>query len=420
MKRIYLFSVAVAAMLGLSSCSSSDNGELTGVQNRKGFFPSEPYGMVFVPQGNLQAGQSDQDIMFSLNAPTKTMSVAAFFMDETEITNNEYRQFVQYVADSIARTKMQFFKQDAGGNSSGAPVNIIDWEKELDWNAQELNDLFYQGDDQIFGKKELDVRKLTYMYQWYDLNQAAHNKDMKAKRNKFIVRDTVAIYPDTLCWVRDFAYSYNEPMAQNYFNHPAYDDYPVVGVNWNQANAFCHWRTEYLNSFRRENDEVEAPPFHLPTEWQFEYASRGGLISSPYPWGGPYIRNDKGCYLANFKPGRGNYTDDGGTYTVKVYSYNPNDYGLYNMSGNVSEWTLTSYEEAVYSTVHDMNPDYRTWRKKGDDIVRTRKVVRGGSWKDVAHMLRTSTRDFEYQDTSKCYIGFRCIQDFLGRSLEDF
>jgi gliding motility-associated lipoprotein GldK len=414
MKRLALFSLTLFGMVALSSCGGSGNGELIGVQGREAYFPGEPYGMVFIPQGNFQAGQSDQDVMFSLNAPTKTVSVGAFYMDETEITNNEYRQFVQYVADSIAHTKLNHIKEGPAGEK------FIDWEQEIKWNDEALKDMYYAGDDQVFGKQELDVRKLTFLYQWYDLNNAAHNKDLSAKRNKFIVRDSVYVYPDTLCWTRDFAYSYNEPMTQNYYSHPAYDDYPVVGVNWNQANAFCSWRTEYVNTFRRANKEVEAPPYHLPTEWQFEYAARGGLNTSPYPWGGPYIRNDKGCFLANFKPGRGNYTDDGGHYTVKVYSYNPNDFGLYNMSGNVAEWTQTSYEESVYSTVHDMNPDFRYQKKKGDDIVRTRKVIRGGSWKDTGHLLRVSTRDFEYQDTSKSYIGFRCIQDFLGRSMEDF
>ena len=109
-------------MVALSSCGGSGNGELIGVQGREAYFPGEPYGMVFVPQGNFQAGQSDQDVMFSLNAPTKTVSVGAFYMDETEITNNEYRQFVQWVADSIAHTKLNHIKEGPAGEK------FIDWE----------------------------------------------------------------------------------------------------------------------------------------------------------------------------------------------------------------------------------------------------------------------------------------------------
>ena len=165
-------------MVALSSCGGSGNGELIGVQGREAYFPGEPYGMVFVPQGNFQAGQSDQDVMFSLNAPTKTVSVGAFYMDETEITNNEYRQFVQWVADSIAHTKLNHIKEGPAGEK------FIDWEQEIKWNDEALKDMYYAGDDQVFGKQELDVRKLTYLYQWYDLNNAAHNKDVNAKRNK--------------------------------------------------------------------------------------------------------------------------------------------------------------------------------------------------------------------------------------------
>ena len=127
--------------------------------------------------------------------------------------------------------------------------------------------------------------------------------------------------------MRDFSFSYNDPQTQHYFAHPAYDEYPVVGVSWDQANAFCNWRTQLINGYRTNKGQPENPPYRLPTEWEFEYAARGGRNSSPYPWGGPYIRNDKGCFLANFKPGRGNYSDDGGLYTVKVRSYEPNDFG---------------------------------------------------------------------------------------------
>ena len=80
------------------------------------------------------------------------------------------------------------------------------------------------------------------------------------------------------------------------------------------------------------------PNFRLPTEAEWEYAARGGRDMAKYPWGNPYIRNSKGCMLANFKPGRGNYYDDGFAYTAPVASYFANDYGLYDMSGNVAEW----------------------------------------------------------------------------------
>ena len=90
----------------LISCSGSNHGELVGVQNRADFYPSDPYGMVYIPQGSFNAGNADVDIPATLTAPTKTVSVSSFYMDETEITNNEYRQFVHWVRDSILRYRL--------------------------------------------------------------------------------------------------------------------------------------------------------------------------------------------------------------------------------------------------------------------------------------------------------------------------
>ena len=214
-----------------------------------------------------------------------------------------------------------------------------------------------------------------------------------------------------MVWVRDFAYSYNEPMARNYFWHPAFDDYPVVGVDWHMANAFSYWRTKLWNAYE---GGVISEDFRLPTEHEWEYASRGGRDLAPFPWGGYYTRNAKGCLLANFKPGRGDYPEDGGLYTVKADAYFPNDYGLYNMSGNVAEWTSSAFYENAYSFIHDLNPDIRYDAKDDDPEADKRKVTRGGSWKDVAYFLQVSSRDYEYADSARSYIGFRTVQDYMG------
>lgn len=223
-----------------------------------------------------------------------------------------------------------------------------------------------------------------------------------------------------MVWIRDFSYSYNEPMTRTYFTHPAYDDYPVVGVTWDQCNAFCAWRTLLWNNYRATKKEAPLDQFRLPTEYEWEYAARGGRNLSPYPWGGPYIRNTKGCLLANFKPGRGNYPEDGGFYTVNAKSYWPNDYGLYNMAGNVAEWTSTAYEDDANAFIHDKQPDFRYDAKEDEPNVMKRKVIRGGSWKDIAYFLQCGTKSYEYQDSAKSYVGFRCLLPFMGRSMHDF
>ncbi|MFA5195215.1 MAG: SUMF1/EgtB/PvdO family nonheme iron enzyme, partial [Bacteroidales bacterium] len=216
----------------------------------------------------------------------------------------------------------------------------------------------------------------------------------------------------------DYTYSYNEPML-NYFAHPAYDNYPVVGVNWKQARAFCIWRSNMLNDYLEAGGETRVNEFRLPTESEWEWAARGGLDESPFPWGGPYIRNSNGCFLGNYKPLRGNYIDDGGVHTLIVAHFAPNDYGLYDMAGNVAEWCDDAYDESAYNFAHDLNMNYSYEAKKSDPEALKRKVIRGGSWKDVGYYMQTGTRTYEFQDTAKCYIGFRCVQTYLGRHIDD-
>jgi gliding motility-associated lipoprotein GldK len=196
-------------------------------------------------------------------------------------------------------------------------------------------------------------------------------------------------------------------MHNDYFSHPAYQDYPVVGVSWTQAVAFCNWRTKFKNDYQRDKGKPNVSRFRLPNEAEWEYAARGGIPSGTYPWGSPYLLNDRACFLANFKPLRGDYAADQAVYTVEAKSYLPNDYNLYNMAGNVAEWTNSSYNAGSYEYVSSLNPNMSFDTEK-------RKVVRGGSWKDVAYFLRVSSRDFEYSDTSRSYIGFRTVQDYLG------
>lgn len=421
MKQISKF-IFVAMALGLliASCGKKQDGQLVGSKGRPKWKGINPYGMVYIPSGTFHAGPSDQDVANTQINKPKSMSIGGFFMDDTEITNNEYRQFIDWVRDSLAHALLDHYQETDDGSKG-----IIDWKQDIDWSDETLNGLFYDGKDKFEGKKDFNVDKFTVDYQEYDWQRAAHtngdwqNANKTSKRKDFIINHKgIKVYPDTLCWIRDFSYSYNEPMTRNYFWHPAFDDYPVVGVNWQMARAFCWWRTKFWNTYKGSK-EPNTEEFRLPTEYEWEYAARGGHDLAPYPWGGYYTRNAKGCLLANFKPGRGNYPEDGGQYTVKADAYFPNDYGLYNMAGNVSEWTITAYIDNT-AGLHDLNPDYRYDAKDTDPPAKKRKVIRGGSWKDIAYYLQTGTRSYEYQDTTKCYVGFRCALTFLGRSINDF
>lgn len=440
MKRI----LVLLAVIILYSCSKG-NGELIGVQGREEWYQPDPFGMLFIPMGSYNMGPSDQDVPYALTAQSRTVSVQAFYMDQTEISNNEYRQFVFHVRDSIARRILgnevdeELYLINVNEYDEELDPPVINWYAKLKYNdtkqpeiREALEPMYYSPGERFRAERVIDVRKLNYTYYWIDFRRAALRTSRDAlngsegerhafsmDRSQFLMRDVINVYPDTLAWIHDFTYSFNEPMTQNYFWHPAYDDYPVVGVSWKQATAFCIWRTNLLNDYLIENGSVIVNDFRLPTESEWEYAARGGLDLSPYPWGGPYIRNSRGCFLGNFKPMRGNYIDDGGFHTVKINSYNPNDYGLYCMAGNVSEWTSNAFDESAYNFAHDLNPDYLYDAKDEDPEVLKRKVIRGGSWKDIGYYLQTSTRTYEYQDTAKSYVGFRCVMTYLGRAKDD-
>ena len=408
--------LAGCGVLGKKNKSGSAlpaDGQLHGVAPGNRYTLPKPPGMVYIPQGTFHMGPSDEDPAYAFSARNRSISISGFWMDATEITNNEYRQFVNWVRDSVTAKKLGYIKAGSDGTEN------VDWKKmqTMKWSDPKVveqlgqTDLILNPEDRIFGKKEIDASKLMYHSETFDLKEAAKRENASKPRSTFIVKKDVRIYPDTLCWIRDFAYSYNEPMTQRYFSHPAFGNYPVVGVNWNQANAFCEWRTHYLNSFLESKKRAQESSFRLPTEAQWEYAARGGRSQSMFPWGNYYLRNKKGCLLANFKPGRGNYPEDGGFYTVRADAYWPNDFSLYCMAGNVAEWTSSIYYEGSYNFQHDMNPDVRWNAKESDPPLMKRKVIRGGSWKDVGYYLETSTRTYEYMDTTKSYIGFRTVID---------
>jgi gliding motility-associated lipoprotein GldK len=444
MKKIIFLSLIAALVLNGCNSSSTGNGELIGVQKREKWFEPDPYGMVKVPMGSFVVGPNDEDPTFAMNSQSKTISVDAFWMDETEITNNEYRQFVQWVVDSLTRKTLGetmpdefLISEDANKNPIDPP--FINWETKIDLRdadvATALEAMYIPESERFFRRKELDTRKLIYSYQDINYQEAAKEKRnfsravqnsdksktyyqdeaLASDRSKFVKSYQINIYPDTLSWISDFTYSYNDPMAKMYFWHPGFDDYPAVGVTWEQCQAFCVWRTQFYNNFLvQSKGGAVVQNYRLPTEYEWEYAARGGRNLSMYPWGSPYTRNSKGCFLANFKPLRGNYVDDGFLKPSPVGSFEPNDYNLYDMAGNVAEWTSSAFDEAAYSFTHDMNPNYEYSALPNESPVMKRKVVRGGSWKDIANYLQNGTRSYEYQDSAKSYIGFRCVRSTMG------
>jgi formylglycine-generating enzyme required for sulfatase activity len=445
-KAIIYFGLAVGLLF--NSCQNADS-YLPGRNDNKGqWFEPTPYGMAYIQRGSFNIGPSDEEITEFTR--TKTVSVESFWMDDTEITNNEYRQFVYWVRDSIARKLLgeTFTDYIITVDNNNVPLEnpVINWQERIDWRDPEIrmaiDELYIPEHERLAFNKEIDSRKLIYDYYWVDYKQAAkrsnsynfetrkyegavYNSEGEVKpienRGSFLMHESVPVYPDTLCWIRDFAYTYNEPLTLKYFSHTAFDDYPVIGVTWKQANAFCNWRTNLKVLSNKRSNDIPAHEFRLPTETEWEMAARGGLQNSIYPWGSYYTRNDMGCFVANFKPLRGNYVADSPstTTTMKAGEFDPNPFGLYDMAGNVAEWTNTAFFEAGYETIDDINPELEYDAKTDDPLVMKRKVVRGGSWKDMAYFIRNSTRTFEYQDTAKSFIGFRCVRSSFRNDLRN-
>ena len=452
----YLFGCAF--MLLLTGCfggklASSQGGEVTGTGGRA-FTEPTPYGMTLVKRGHLKMGIEKQDSLWGKQTPIRDISVDGFWMDETEVTNSKYRQFVNYVRDSILRERLA--DPNYGGDETykieedknGEPITPhLNWKKPLPRKPNEdeqraIESLYVT--NPVTGEKMLDASQMNYRYEIYDYTAAAlrRNRLNPEERNLntdievdpdeevWISKDTAYIddegkivretlnrqFPDTTCWVNDFPNSDNEMYMRYYFSNPAYNDYPVVGVSWEQANAFCAWRTEYLlKGLGAAARFVQR--YRLPTEAEWEFAARG-KDQNEFPWENEDVASGKGCFYANFKPDDGNYTKDGNLITSKVGIYSANSNGLYDMAGNVAEWTSTIYTEAGVEAMNDINPQLKYNAAPEDPYRLKKKSVRGGSWKDPESYIRSAWRTSEYQNQPRSYIGFRCVRSMANTTSE--
>ncbi len=480
--------LAIAMMaLALFSCKKAEQSSTTGWNYNDpewGGFEVAPFeeqetgpGLVFIEGGTFVMGRTEQDVMYEWNNVPRRVTVSSFYMDETEVRNLDYLEYLYWM-------------------------------------------------QRIYGTDYPEYVK-------------------KAQ-------------PDEMVWRTPLGF--NEPMVENYLRHPAYREYPVVGVTWQQANDYCAWRTDRVNerilidmgvlevdpdqtnenNFNTEaylagqyeglvredltdlnpsgagtrkvrmEDGILLPKYRLPTEAEWEYASLG-LIGNTmyervierriYPWNGHITRTDDknayGDFMANFKRGRGDYMgvagnlNDAAQYTAPVLAYWPNDYGLYNMAGNVAEWVQDIYRPLTVNDASDLNPfrgnvyktketdsdgfiaekdslgrikyrdvtveetaNRRNYRKAnnnnyvdgdyaslidisdwnavpGDSVATTVqmyeygktsmiddrvRVIKGGSWKDQAYWMSPGNRRFMDQNTPTDWIGFRCAMTRVGSS----
>lgn len=230
---------------------------------------------------------------------------------------------------------------------------------------------------QAFYMQTTEVTNLEYRTFLFDLLIQGRKDDyIKAK-------------PDEQMWVKQFSNS-QKPMADLYFSHPAYNNYPVVNISREGAELYCKWLTTEYNEYAATKKAALINDIRLPsrTEWTYAASSCGKYTN--YPWQGEFTRNSKGGFLANHKPFEGRYYDDGYFHTGEVTSFYPNDFGLYCLSGNVAEM--------VYNT----------------DNSKTNPGTAGGDWTSDPEHIKLYAEDLNSGITeARCTIGFRVVTTFL-------
>jgi formylglycine-generating enzyme required for sulfatase activity len=309
---------------------------------------------------------------------SKMVEGPAFFMSKTEVTNGEYRKFVE---SCIAKWM-----------NENRPKIVLKYKWESPEYVQAVQ-AWVESSSEVTGASgaERVLLLLAPAANWGDLYM------QKLDWGK-ITYQGESIYPNTQVWISDFQMSYNEPMRDYYFVHPAYNDYPVVGVSSLQSTLYCQWYSAENGQKEKEDYRIV---YRLPSELEWERAAsvvseKRSKKSSGSPVNNNFMRNSKGVYIANFRPSAGNFSQDGAMYPTSVQSYYTNDAGCYNMQGNVAELTSTPI---VYRIGESTEEGY---------------IIKGGAWTLPEAACTVGARAILYYGVagvapSASYVGFRMV-----------
>lgn len=391
--------------------------------------------MAFIPMGSFNTSSyqyykhTESDSLLIVDGESKTVSVQSFYMSKMEISNKQYKEFVQWTKELCAMNILAKYDDKLRGESGKYKEEI-----PIDWNHEVLKKYLFKKDG------TLNTDSLKYSFEMVKIISRRYD-EIKYEIDTLIVN----VYPDTSVWNKN-KLIYPEIYTEHYFNHPDFSEFPVVAVSYIQSLAYCYWRSQQLyqdifmskksldskshyfnlNSFL-ESDKGKAyknyafPEFRLPTEVEWQYAALGGHTFAPFPWGSEMVFSKDGKSMANFKTITdvngipvlsGNENNQFKDYTTtKGGSYPPNDFGLYDMGGNVSEWCSTKYSASIssYSYSYDLAPSYNE-----EDYTDLLRIVKGGSWADGLIYQLVAAKTYLKETESSSKIGFRIVMTYLG------
>lgn len=323
----------------------------------------------------------------------KTVTGPSFFISKYEVSNMEYREFVE---DCVVTWMKENRPEIANKYKVESPefMNAVaNWLGSVD-----SNDI---SKTPIKSWKELWMKRLNW--------------------NKIKYND-VSVFPKTEAWVMNFKLSYNEPMRDYYFVHPAYNDYPVTCVTVNQANQYCEWYTKNNPAVSKSKIVSNRVNYRLPTELEWERAAsviaeKPSKKSSGSPVNNNFLRNSRGNYIANFRPSNHDFASDGGMYQMPINSYFPNDAGCYNMQGNVAELTTTQMTANIYEPLdpnaHIQEYIVNIWNELKSQKSIEGYLVKGGAWNLPEAACTIGSRTLIKADEARSYVGFRMVADML-------